>query len=410
MKTLKRIFVSVLSAILTLSLFGCGNPASENPGSVSQEETTETDPVSLAPSESPTLPPETVPDYQTYSDPYVSFTYDSNLFTCSLSESGDSITITCPSLPAEPEDAHNTIIAFATIPFPEVAGASEQEARLGLSILTESLCQNAFPLKEGESVVDEQSTFSNYVAEYYMELSDGSKCYAKALNFNDYITTLIMRLCPYSADYNDSFMEIYSSAKSTYGNYDFASNVESSSAAESTSATEPASESASATESPSSDTAPATTPDSSSSSSVTTGQRNALKKANSYLKITAFSHDGLIGQLEFDGFTTEEATYAADNCGADWHEQALDKAKRYLNVSSFSYEGIIDQLKFDAFTDEQAAYAADNCGADWNEQASKKAKSYLAISSFSKSELIQQLEFEGFTHDQAVYGAQENGY
>ncbi|MCI9211327.1 MAG: hypothetical protein HFI83_11835 [Eubacterium sp.] len=30
-----------------------------------------------------------------------------------------------------------------------------------------------------------------------------------------------------------------------------------------------------------------------------------------------FSHDGLVKQLEFEGFTNEESTFAADNCGAD---------------------------------------------------------------------------------------------
>ena len=51
--------------------------------------------------------------------------------------------------------------------------------------------------------------------------------------------------------------------------------------------------------------------------------KNALKSADSYLRYSAFSHDGLINQLEYEGYSTEEATYAADNCGADWDEQAL---------------------------------------------------------------------------------------
>ena len=61
--------------------------------------------------------------------------------------------------------------------------------------------------------------------------------------------------------------------------------------------------------------------------SLTMGQKNALAKAQTYLAISGFSHDGLITQLEFEGFSTEEATYAADNCGDDWNEQAAIKAK-----------------------------------------------------------------------------------
>lgn len=142
----------------------------------------------------------------------------------------------------------------------------------------------------------------------------------------------------------------------------------------------------------------------------TTGEPNALRSAKDYLKYMPFSYSGLIGQLEYEGFTTEEATYAADNCGADWYEQAEKSAASYLKYSAFSYTGLIDQLEYEGFTSDQATQAADNCGADWFEQAVKCAESYLKYSSFSRDELIGQLEYEGFTHEQAVYGAEENGY
>lgn len=189
----------------------------------------------------------------------------------------------------------------------------------------------------------------------------------------------------------------------------------------------------------------------------TLSQRNAVNKAESYLKFQAFSHDGLIDQLEFEGFSNEDAVYGVDNCGADWNEQAVKKAKSYLKFQSFSREGLIDQLEFEKFTHEQAVYGVDNagldssnqavqkakdylkfqafsysslvsqlefegfshedavaavdsCGADWNEQASKKAKEYLDFQSFSRDGLISQLEFEGFTHAQAVYGVSAAGF
>ena len=65
------------------------------------------------------------------------------------------------------------------------------------------------------------------------------------------------------------------------------------------------------------------------------GEKNALRSAKNYLSIMAFSYSGLIRQLEFEKYTTEEATYAADNCGADWNEQALKKAKNYFLVFAF---------------------------------------------------------------------------
>lgn len=143
---------------------------------------------------------------------------------------------------------------------------------------------------------------------------------------------------------------------------------------------------------------------------VTTGQKNALAKANSYLSHSSFSRQGLIEQLEYEKFSTEEATYAVDNCGANWSEQAEKKAKSYLNHSAFSYSGLIDQLEYEGFTHDQAVYGVEKSGADWNEQAVKKAASYLKHSSFSRQGLIDQLEYEGFTNEQAVYGVSKNGY
>ncbi|MBE5984662.1 MAG: hypothetical protein E7248_15360 [Paenibacillaceae bacterium] len=95
---------------------------------------------------------------------------------------------------------------------------------------------------------------------------------------------------------------------------------------------------------------------------VTMGQKNALSKAGTYLSISAFSHSGLIEQLKFEQFSDEEATYAADNCGADWNEEAAKKANTYLSISSFSRDSLIDQLKFDGFTQEQAEYGVTAAG------------------------------------------------
>lgn len=96
--------------------------------------------------------------------------------------------------------------------------------------------------------------------------------------------------------------------------------------------------------------------------STTMGQRNALSKAHDYLAIMAFSHSGLIKQLEFEGFTKDEATYGADNCGADWNEQAAKKAQDYIDIMSFSRQGLIDQLKYEGFTQSQAEYGVSAVG------------------------------------------------
>ena len=144
-------------------------------------------------------------------------------------------------------------------------------------------------------------------------------------------------------------------------------------------------------------------------STITVSQENALEQAKNYLSFTAFSRSGLIDQLEFEGYSTQDATYAADHCGANWNEQALKNAKSYLSIMPFSYSGLIEQLEYDQYTSEQAVYGANNCGANWNEQAVKAAKNYLDIMPFSREELISQLEYDGFTHEQAVYGVNAAG-
>lgn len=141
------------------------------------------------------------------------------------------------------------------------------------------------------------------------------------------------------------------------------------------------------------------------------GNSGALSSAQSYLRSSAFSYEGLIDQLEYEGFSSSEAKYGADNCGADWDEQAVKSAKSYTSHSSgFSYEGLLEQLEYEGFTSSQAKYGVDHCGADWNEQAVKSAKSYMrTFPDWSKHDLIDQLEYEGFTYSQAKYGADNCG-
>lgn len=91
-------------------------------------------------------------------------------------------------------------------------------------------------------------------------------------------------------------------------------------------------------------------------------------------------------------------------------KNALNSAKQYLNYTAFSYKGLVEQLEFEGYTSEEAKFGADNCGADWNEQAAKSAKQYMNYSSFSRSGLLEQLEFEGFTPEQAEYGVKAVGY
>ena len=97
----------------------------------------------------------------------------------------------------------------------------------------------------------------------------------------------------------------------------------------------------------------------SGSSFASSGERNALESAKSYLRFMAFSYTGLIDQLEYEGYSYSEAKYAVDNCGADWYEQAVKCAESYLEYMSFSRSGLIEQLEYEGFTHDQAVYGVD---------------------------------------------------
>ncbi len=161
---------------------------------------------------------------------------------------------------------------------------------------------------------------------------------------------------------------------------------------------------------------------------ITNGQKNALGSAESYLMFMGFSKNGLIEQLEFDGYTEEEAIFAVENVDVDWNEQAVLSAENYLSFMSFSRSELIEQLKFDGFTTEQATFALDyieNAQAEntpnesldagssevtmGQKNALGSAEDYLVFMSFSREGLIDQLKFDGYSDDEAVYAVDNVG-
>ena len=75
-----------------------------------------------------------------------------------------------------------------------------------------------------------------------------------------------------------------------------------------------------------------------------------------------FSLNGLIEQLEYEGFSSDEAKYAADNCGADWKEQAVLMGRKYLELYDFSRSDLYEQLKYEGFSSNEAGYALRELG------------------------------------------------
>lgn len=97
-------------------------------------------------------------------------------------------------------------------------------------------------------------------------------------------------------------------------------------------------------------------------SGMTAGQRNAVRSAQSYLDFASFSRQGLIEQLEYEDYSTADATFAVDYVAPDWNEQAAKSAESYLEFSAFSRQGLIDQLLYEGFTSSQAQYGVDQAG------------------------------------------------
>ena len=106
----------------------------------------------------------------------------------------------------------------------------------------------------------------------------------------------------------------------------------------------------------------ATTPVPAKNTKETLSQKNAVKKGQSYLDYTSFSNKGLIEQLEFEGFSKADATYAVTKLNINEQEQAVKKGKSYLDYSAFSRSGLIEQLEFEGFSNQAATYAVDQIG------------------------------------------------
>ena len=111
------------------------------------------------------------------------------------------------------------------------------------------------------------------------------------------------------------------------------------------------------------------TPDSDSGSqsgsqtaAATENQQKALDKANEYVDTLPLSHDGLIKQLEYDGYTTDVATYAADNCSVNWNKEAKEMAEQYMDSTTYTYKDMVQQLEAEGFTKKQAKFGAKAVG------------------------------------------------
>lgn len=88
-------------------------------------------------------------------------------------------------------------------------------------------------------------------------------------------------------------------------------------------------------------------------------KKEALELAKSYIEASTFSKSGLIKQLEYEGYTKKEATYAANRCGADWNEEAIEFALKHTPCSKESLESYLSCF---GFTSSQIKFALKEIG------------------------------------------------
>lgn len=91
-------------------------------------------------------------------------------------------------------------------------------------------------------------------------------------------------------------------------------------------------------------------------------------------------------------------------------DEAVELAKEYYNNCVLSYPQLIYDIEGEGYTHEEAVYAADNCGADWFAKAKEYAEGFIELGTTTHDDLVELLEHVGFTHEEAVYGAEANGY
>jgi nucleoid-associated protein YgaU len=99
---------------------------------------------------------------------------------------------------------------------------------------------------------------------------------------------------------------------------------------------------------------------------ATENEQQALAAAQNYLSDEpGFSYLGLIQQLSSQygsGFSQSDATYAANNVGANWNQQAVYAAQNYMTTEpGWSCSGMVQQLSSpygSNFTTAQAEHGA----------------------------------------------------
>ena len=92
-------------------------------------------------------------------------------------------------------------------------------------------------------------------------------------------------------------------------------------------------------------------------SQLTFRRETALAAARYRIDSGGLSKRALIQHMTAGGLSRADATFAANNVGADWKKEAVEQARDRLDEVEYSKGSLIAHLESDGFTRAQAKYA-----------------------------------------------------
>lgn len=99
-------------------------------------------------------------------------------------------------------------------------------------------------------------------------------------------------------------------------------------------------------------------PDEKSDKKISKKLKKIVKKASWYVENTSSSRMEIIAILRKMEYSMEDCLAAIDSLNVNWNNQAKKAADGYLKIAKFSKDELISQLQFDGFTLEEAQFGA----------------------------------------------------
>lgn len=149
-----------------------------------------------------------------YKNETFSLNYDENNFIV-YNVGGDGISIIAANMP-DAGTGHNTVLGCLSEEhkaYHQLGELNENDKREFQKTLAALICTGLFEVDEGISVVSDGHRYGENTCEYSMMLSDGTECYTTVYNYEEVIHYSVCRLCPYTAEWNDEYRDIYRSIR-----------------------------------------------------------------------------------------------------------------------------------------------------------------------------------------------------